>query len=227
MYPPPPAATQDGRNGLAVASVICGSIGVLCLPLGIVGIILGIIALTRSKTGRGLAIAGIVTGAIGLLIMPSILLPSLNRAREAANRIKCAANLRTIGQALLTYSNRDPRTGAYPPDLATLARNSTMLKPDTFVCPSSNDNDASGPNWQQSIVAGSGFCSYVYYYDKNRSNSGAPADFVVAYEAMADHDGDGANFLFADGRVEWMSKATATVAIQQLEAHQNPPRVRP
>lgn len=52
----------------------------------------------------------VVIGIIALLI--SILLPSLNRARETANRVKCAANLKTIGQALLLYSNDNK--GAYP-----------------------------------------------------------------------------------------------------------------
>jgi prepilin-type N-terminal cleavage/methylation domain-containing protein/prepilin-type processing-associated H-X9-DG protein len=54
----------------------------------------------------------VVIGIIALLI--SILLPSLNRARETANRIKCASNLRQLGQAILLYANENkfayPRT---------------------------------------------------------------------------------------------------------------------
>lgn len=52
----------------------------------------------------------VVIGIIALLI--SILLPSLNRARETANRVKCAANLKSIGQALMLYANEN--RGSFP-----------------------------------------------------------------------------------------------------------------
>jgi len=71
----------------------------------------------RQNRGPGKTQAGftlvellVVIGIIALLI--SILLPSLNRARETANRVKCASNLRQIGQAILLYANENK--GAYP-----------------------------------------------------------------------------------------------------------------
>ena len=45
----------------------------------------------------------VVIGIISVLI--GILLPAMSRARDAANKTKCLANLRTLGQAMVMYAN--------------------------------------------------------------------------------------------------------------------------
>ena len=53
----------------------------------------------------------IVTGIIGAGTV--LLQPALTRSREAANRIKCASNLRQIGLAIKMYANAE-RNNVYP-----------------------------------------------------------------------------------------------------------------
>src|SRR5687767_4948897 len=66
---------------------------------------------SRRPTSHGAARAGgftlvellVVIGIIALLV--AILLPSLNKAREQANKAKCLSNLRSLGQAMVLYAN--------------------------------------------------------------------------------------------------------------------------
>ncbi|HZZ43530.1 MAG TPA: prepilin-type N-terminal cleavage/methylation domain-containing protein [Tepidisphaeraceae bacterium] len=61
----------------------------------------------------------VVIGIIALLI--SILLPALNKAREAANRASCLSNLRSIGQMYYLYAGagRDQISLGAPPSSGT------------------------------------------------------------------------------------------------------------
>lgn len=70
------APIQPQSNGMAIASMIMGILGVLlgcCLwyftiPLAIAGLVLGIVVIKKKKGGRNLAIVGIVLCSLSIII---------------------------------------------------------------------------------------------------------------------------------------------------------------
>lgn len=69
---PPRNARSQATNGLAVASLVVGIIGLVLWPLSVIAITLGIFGKVQtSKTGQpggGLAVAGIVLGSLVVLM---------------------------------------------------------------------------------------------------------------------------------------------------------------
>jgi type IV pilus assembly protein PilA len=117
--------------------LVCGFL-FFFLPSAIAAIVMGHISraeIRRSggrKTGDGMALAGLVLGYIGVSIIPFILLiaaiaiPSILRAKMAANEASAIQSLRTFNSVLAAYSATH---GGFPPSLADLGASPTGGKP--------------------------------------------------------------------------------------------------
>ena len=152
----------------------------------------------------------------GEALMVSILLPSLNKARETANRAKCASNEHQIGLGLLLYSNDN--AGKLPDDLGTLLK-TEQLGAAVFLCPSGNTvlppNFSAMPIDDQ--VKWVNENSDHVYVGKGMDNNKMGAEKVVAYEKDGAHENDGMNLLYGDGHVEWQTLEVAKKQIQDSQ----------
>lgn len=117
-------------SGMAVASMICGILGLLlwlpCIPAIILGH-LGLSAIKKSAgalKGSGMAVAGLVTGYIMIAALPviailaSLAVPAFNAVQAQGDQLKVVNNAKQIVIGMKQYSS--DHDGKYPASLDML-----------------------------------------------------------------------------------------------------------
>jgi len=177
----------------------------------------------RSKLWRGWCAAVFVA----LIMLASILMPTGYRARESANRVVCASNLRQIAQAAFLYAK--DHGGQLPPDLPTLLQTQDITA-EVFTCASSDVAKATGPTTQQvvaSLLAGN---HLSYAWTGAGMTTATPADVVLAFDLERHVPRDsatttGINVLFGDGSVTFVDEVTAKAIWAQFVSGVRPIRL--
>lgn len=137
----------------------------------------------------------------------AVLMPTMCGSRETANRVKCGANLKQIGSALHDYANA--HDGHYPDTLEQLVLANPDLPKTAFVCPSSNDEAATG-NTPADVAASFSQPHHLsYLYLGKGLTTSAKDDTPLMAEPLDNHDNDGASILFTDGHVDFCTKDAA------------------
>lgn len=190
----------------------------------------------------------VVIGIIALLI--SILLPSLNRAREQSNKAKCLSNLRQLGQVMHLYAvdfkdrlpNSNPKGTAYDDTAIDLVLVGTVQKysvsAGVFHCPSDKDE------LPQSITNGalgapaSARTSYdfysIYWLPEKGPKLAQLRNAPLAWELGVDpsgvvrpeqnHGPKGGNVVHSDGHAEWQEATIWDRGNWPHPAHDNYPK---
>jgi prepilin-type processing-associated H-X9-DG protein len=211
-------------NVPAAVALACGVLLFVPFLSGIAALVLGRLGLRRADEvhgrGRRMSQAAIVLGVVNLVLSVALVgasFPATARARQRAQQIKCASNLRQISMAIIMYTNAN--RGFVPPDLDALMPFFGTPQGAAAVC---TCPDAAAHGVPPATAGKAMNYSYVYVQPTvPRINQiRGPSTTVAAYEPLANHGGRSVNVVFWDGHVELLEGAAAQTMVAQLLALQ-------
>lgn len=198
---------EHRSSGLALAGLLtsCASL-VVCPLAGVVGVILSVVAWVKATKeperfgGKGMAIAGVCVGVFATVIIPvvliGIMLPAIGQARQVAEQLRSASNMRMIAQGLIIYEQMYdtlPPADSWP---TALVREGLVTR-DVFVSPGAIDTS----------VVSYHFVPYekvTWYFDD-----------VLLYEWPMHHEGGG-NVCYSDNRVVFELEPRFSTIVQGI-----------
>lgn len=168
-----------------------------------------------------------------IALLAALGMPGINRAIETSRRATCSGNLQRIGHAMQTYATENDGKYPFVTDLSwttwdRVLLNRGLVTKSILACPS-DKTKRTVPGDKRSY-AYNGYFGAMKAQQPNTiegnafRNMKAPSDIVVAADCgtavsvigstsvadvyassscLRNHNNAGANFLFADGHVEW------------------------
>ena len=206
------APSPDAKtSGLAITSLVLAILSpCTCFITAIPAIILGIVGLVKiSKSagqlkGSGFAIAGIALPVVLLpfiALLMGIMMPALAKVKQIALRQVCGTNLRQIGIVMTMYAEENNQYPTADKWCDLLLEYAEITK-NSFRCPGAPE----------------GLCNYAMNKNIEQFAADAPPDMVLLFEThpgwnqaggpeiltTENHQDDGCNILFADGRMQFI-----------------------